>query len=62
MQKFRFSIGELILIVLGAAVGLAVLKTASKIWAGTMLLLTCGPLALGVNGAIYRQGPSPIGP
>ncbi len=56
MRKFRFSIGGLMLIVLAAAVGLAALKNASRIWAGAMLLLTCGILALGVVGALCRQG------
>jgi hypothetical protein len=56
MRKFRFSIGGLMVIVLAAAVGLASLKNASPAWAGAMLLLTCGILALGVGGAIYREG------
>ena len=56
MRKLRFSIGGLMGIVLAAAVGLTALKSASRIWAGAMLLLTCGILALGVVGAIYRQG------
>ena len=56
MRKFRFSIGGLMLIGLAAAVGLAALKNASPPWAGAMLLLTCAVLALGIVGAIYRQG------
>jgi hypothetical protein len=56
MRKLRFSIGGLMVVVLAAAVGLAALTNASPAWAGTMLLLTCGILALGVVGAIYRTG------
>jgi hypothetical protein len=56
MRKLRFSIGGLMVIVLAAAVGLAALRNASRTWAGAMLLLTCGILALGVVGAIYRKG------
>jgi hypothetical protein len=62
MRKFRFSIAGLMLIVLAAAVGLAAHKNASPPWAGAMLLLTCAILARGIVAAIYRQGPSPIGP
>jgi hypothetical protein len=56
MRELRFSIAGLMGIVLVAAVGLTALKSASRIWAGAMLLLTCGILTLGVVGAIYRQG------
>jgi hypothetical protein len=55
MRKFHFSIAGLMGIVLAAAVGLTALKNASRIWAGVMLLLTCGILALGIIGAIYGQ-------
>ncbi len=56
MRKLRFSIGGLMVIVLAAAIGLAALKNVSRTWAGAMLLLTCGILALGVVGAICRRG------
>jgi hypothetical protein len=56
MRHFRFSIAGLMGAVLVAAVGLAALKNATETWAGAMLLLTCGTLALAVVGAIYRKG------
>ncbi len=56
MRNLRFSIVGLMGIVLASAVGLTALRNASKTWAGAMLLLTCGILALAVVGAIYRQG------
>jgi hypothetical protein len=57
MAGLRFSIAGLMGIVMVAAVGLAALTKPSEIWAGAMLLLTCGILALAVVGAIYREGP-----
>ncbi len=57
MRRFRFSIAGLMGIVLIAAVGLAGLRNASPLWAGTLLMLTCAALALAVVGAIYCRGP-----
>ncbi len=57
MRRFRFSIAGLMGIVLIAAVGLAGLRNASALWAGTLLMLTCATLALAVVGAIYCRGP-----
>jgi hypothetical protein len=56
MRGLRFSIGGLMVIVLATAIGLAALRNASQTWAGAMLLLTCGILALGVVGAMVRKG------
>jgi len=41
-------------VVLVAAIGLAALRNASETWAGVMLLLTCGVLALAVVGVVCR--------
>ncbi len=53
-QTIRFSIAGLMGIVLVAAIGLAALRNASETWAGVMLLLTCGALALAVVGVVCR--------
>jgi hypothetical protein len=50
MGKLRFSIAGLMGIVLVAAVGMASLRNASEIWAGAMVLMTCGILALSAVG------------
>jgi hypothetical protein len=52
----RFSIARLMGIVVVVAVGLAAVRSPSETWAGAMLLLTCGILALGVVGAIAHRG------
>jgi hypothetical protein len=56
MKGPRYSIAGLMGIVMVAVVGLAALRNPSETWAGAMLLLTCGILALGVVGAIDRRG------
>jgi hypothetical protein len=45
----------LIVGVLACGFGLAALRNASPTWAGTMLLLTLGLLAVAVLGVIYRR-------
>src|SRR5579872_5520229 len=56
MGKLRFTLAGLMGAVLVAAVGLAALRNPTESWAGGMLLLTCGTLALAVIGAITRRG------
>jgi hypothetical protein len=56
MRPPCFSIAGLMTTVLVAAIGLAALHSASETWAGVMLLLTHGILALAVVGAICRRG------
>jgi len=53
-RTIRFSIAGLMGIVLAAAIGLAALRNASETWAGVMLLLTSGVLALAVVGVVCR--------
>ncbi len=53
-RSIRFSIAGLMGVVLLAAVGLAALRNSSETWAGVMLLLTCGVLALAIVGVICR--------
>ncbi|MGO9471601.1 MAG: hypothetical protein ACLQVF_46555 [Isosphaeraceae bacterium] len=53
-RTIRFSIAGLMGIVLVAAIGLAAWRNASETWAGVMLLLTCGVLALAVVGVVCR--------
>ncbi len=53
-RSIRFTIAGLMGAVLAAAIGLAALRTASETWAGVMLLLTCGVLALAVVGVVCR--------
>jgi hypothetical protein len=55
-RSIRFSIAGLMGIVVVAAVGLAALRNASETWAGMILLLTCGVLALAVVGVVCRAG------
>jgi hypothetical protein len=50
MRRHRVSIGGLMGFVLVAAVGLAGLRNATPIWAGSVFLLTCGILLLAVLG------------
>lgn len=61
MPGLRYSIGGLMGAVVVAAVGLAALRSHSEAWAGGMLLLTCGTLALAVVGAVARRGARRIG-
>jgi hypothetical protein len=53
-RTIRFSIAGLMGIVVVAAIGLAALRNASDNWAGVMLLLTCGTLALAIVGVVCR--------
>ncbi len=55
-RPIRFSIAGLMGIVVMAAIGLAALRNASETWAGAMLLLTCGVLALAVVGVVCCGG------
>jgi hypothetical protein len=56
MPRPRFSIAGLMGIVAMMGLGLAALRSPTETWAGGMLLLTCGVLALAVIGAIARRG------
>jgi hypothetical protein len=49
-RHIRFSIAGLMGVVVVAAISLAALRTASELWAGMVLCLTCGVLALAVVG------------
>ncbi len=53
-RSIRFSIAGLMGVVLVAAIGLAALRDATETWAGAMLLVTCGILALAVVGVVCR--------
>lgn len=50
MFRTRVSIAGLMWAVFLSAIGLAALKSGSDAWSGTIFLLTCGTLALGVVG------------
>ena len=53
----RFSVRSLMALVLMSAVGLAALRNANELWAGTMLLVAYGAVATAVMGAlILRRG------
>jgi hypothetical protein len=56
MRKIRFTIGGLMAVVLGLAIGFAALRSANAIWAGTMLLLAHGLLGFAILGIVLRQG------
>src|SRR4051812_22279841 len=56
MRPPRFSISGLMGAVLVASLGLAAFHSANETWAGMMLLVTEGFLALAVVGAICRRG------
>jgi hypothetical protein len=49
------SLSGLIACVLACGLGLAALRNASPTWAGSMLLLTLGLLAVAVLGVVYRR-------
>jgi hypothetical protein len=55
MRAVRVSIGGLMAVVLVAAIGLAALRDPNAIWAGMMLLLTCGVLTLAIVGVVCRR-------
>ena len=50
MFRTRVSIAGLMWAVCLSAVGLAALKSGSDAWSGSIFLLTCGTLAVGVVG------------
>ncbi len=52
----RFSVRNLMLLIVGAAAGLAALRDASEIWAGIMLTLVLLILGTAIFGAIYSCG------
>jgi hypothetical protein len=56
MRPPRFTISGLMTTVLVASLGLTALHSANETWAGVMLLVTHGILALAVVGAICRRG------
>jgi hypothetical protein len=56
MRPPRFAISGLMGTVLVVSLGLAALHSANEAWAGVMLLLTHGILALALVGTIYRRG------
>ena len=56
MRTIRFSIAGLMGAVAMSAVGIAALRAAdSTAWAGAMLMLVCGVLALAIVGALCRR-------
>lgn len=56
MPRVRFSIGGMMGVVVVCGVGMAAVRDPSEPWAGGLLLLTCGILALAVVGAIACRG------
>ncbi len=52
----RFSVRTLMVLIVGAAAGLAALRDASEIWAGIMLTLVLSILGTAIFGAIYKRG------
>lgn len=56
MKAPRISIATLMGCVLVSAVGIAALRYSSSLWAGIMLMLTLGLLAIALLGVIYHRG------
>src|SRR5689334_21112708 len=56
MRRPRFPISGLMVTVLVTSIGLAALHSANETWAGVMMLVTNGLLALAIVGAICRRG------
>jgi hypothetical protein len=56
MRSVRFSIAGLMIAVAAAAFGSAALRSPTAAWAGAMLILVCGVLALAIVGALCRKG------
>jgi hypothetical protein len=52
----RFSVRTLMVLIVGAAAGLAALRDASEVWAGIMLTLVLLILGTAIFGAIYNRG------
>jgi hypothetical protein len=52
----RFSIRTLMAVILVSAVGLAALRNANELWAGTMLLITLAAVGVAVLGAVNLRG------
>ena len=55
MIRPRVSLSGLIVGVLACGLGLAALRNASPTWAGSILLLTLGLLAVAVIGVVHRR-------
>ncbi|MHB1557833.1 MAG: hypothetical protein ACYC61_10155 [Isosphaeraceae bacterium] len=54
-RAFRFSIARLMGVVILAAMGVAALRQSSEAWAGSMLLITLGAIAIALTGAFTRE-------
>lgn len=54
-RTFRFSIARLMGLVILAAIGVAALRQSSEAWAGTLLLITLGAIAIALAGAFTRE-------
>ncbi len=54
-RTFRFSIARLMGVVILAAIGVAALRESSEAWAGSMLLITLGAIAIALAGAFTRE-------
>lgn len=54
-RAFRFSIARLMGVVILAAMGVAALRQSSEAWAGPMLLITLGAIAIALTGAFTRE-------
>ncbi len=54
MQRFRFSIASLLLVVLFAAIGFAALRESSDLWDGSVFTLTLASLLISILLAVHR--------
>lgn len=58
-RAFRFSIARLMGVVIIAAIGVAALRQSTEAWAGTMLLIALGAIAIALAGAFSREPARP---
>jgi hypothetical protein len=56
MRRLRFSIASLLMLILVTGLGLAALRSPSRLWAGVLINLDLAVLTIAVIGAIYRRG------
>jgi hypothetical protein len=55
MSRPRLSLSGLMVLIFVVGVGIAALRDASETWAGIVLLLTLGLLAVSILGVVYRR-------
>jgi hypothetical protein len=56
MKRLRFTIGELILVVIVVAIGLAAIHSGSAIWAGVMTSIAFFVIITSILGVVFGRG------